>query len=477
MAEKKDKAKSLTILQEFEKRRKEWMKIWGPGILIVTLGVFIASFFVQPAPPKKITIAAGGQAGMYYHFARQYADFFREHKIELEVRETAGSLENLKLLQAGEVDLAIVQGGTAPKPAPAGLETIASLYFEPVWVFHRGDPLTDLRQLAGKHVSIGPEGSGTRAIALLLLDDNGVVDGVSTEPLTGQASKFYGMSTADAALALRDGRIDAAFFVVGPDAAVVRDLLTAPDIRLMDFARHAAYPHRYGYLSSVTLHEGVIDLQRNLPPRDVHLLAPAANLVATEELHSALPQLLIDIASRVHGRGGLLTRNDQFPNLDYAEFPINESARRYFKNGPTFLHRYLPFWLASFIERMWILALPLITLLFPLFKIGPPLYRWQIRSRIFRWYRIVRAVDKKLLAAEDLESLTEDLDKLRRMEQELAEVWVPWSYMEEFYHLRTHIAFIHQRIEERLRDGNGANGEANGEADGGEQDASPASPV
>lgn len=122
-------------------------------------------------------------------------------------------------------------------------------------------------------------------------------------------------------------------------------------------------------------------------------------------------------------------------------------AQEYYESGPSLLQRHVPFWIASLIDRTKIMLLPLLTLAFPLFKIAPPVYRWRIRSRIYRWYKLLREIDQHADGA-TAEQRTRNLDTLSEMQRELEEISVPLSYMEEFYNLRLHIDLVRRRLEQ-----------------------------
>lgn len=439
------------LLRHFGDARRQlrglWLKLYGGGFLIVIAGFAIAWVFVEPAPPRQIVIATGSAHGAYYAFAQQYAQQLAKNGITLEVRETAGSVENYELLQTDpDVHLAIVQGGTAPRDVREEdqLEAIGSLYLEPLWVFYRfEDELTDLRDLKDSTVGIGVDGSGTQSIARLLLAENGMQ--------TDDARQFRPVGGTDAAEQLRNGTLDAAFFVTAPDAEVVHQLLQTDGVKLMSFDRHAAYSRRHPFLTDVTLSRGVIDLAADLPSEDVSLVAPAANMVATPALHDSLVPLLLKAAKITHESGSSLVRPGRFPSTEFVEFPLNESARLYFEWGPPFLQKYLPFWIASAIDRGKVLLLPALTLLLPLFKIAPPLYRWRIRSRIYRWYEILRDIEQDIHRSVETAVLERHGRTLSAMELELDELAsVPLPYMEEFYNLRLHVEFVERRVRRAL---------------------------
>ena len=414
---------------------------FGSAVLFTLIGFVIAWQFVNPAPPHTLVIATGQMDGAYYLFAQHYQQRLAQDGIELEIRTTAGSIENLELLRNDKVDLAFVQGGTGSTSDSDILTSLGSLYYEPLWVFYRGEQtLSRISQLQNKHVAIGEPGSGTRAIAKLLLEDNFMDTGM-TQPIGG----------ATGAQALLQGDIDALFLVAAPAAPLVQELLHRQDIRLMSFARAAAYTRLHHFLSAVTLPEGVIDLQANLPPRDTELLAATANLVARDDFHPSLVSLLLQAATLAHSTGGLFEQSGSFPNSSNLEFPLDDNARRFYKHGPPFLQRYLPFWTASLIDRLKIMLVPLLTLLLPLGKIMPPTYRWRVRKKIYRWYRELQLLDNKTHAQLSAENRAELLQQLNNLEEDVRNVSVPLSYVDELYSLRLHIGLVRDTLLDNTR--------------------------
>jgi len=456
MSETADSVLAQHFRQAKRHLRSLLWKIWGGGFLLVTLGFAIAWFFIQPAPPKTIVMVTGSEDGAYHEFGKMYAEFLREQGITLELRSTPGTVTNYeKLMTEDDVDLAIVQSGAAPadEMATGLIESLASLYFEPVWVFYRSDlAITDLRDLQGRSIAIGFEGSGTAAIARLLLAENGVQESDETP--------FILSGGHQAMSQLVDGDVGGAIFVMSPRAGLIRELVTSSAIRLLSFERHQAYARRYPYLTSVTLRRGVIDLSRDIPRTDVKLVAPAANLVAKQSLHDSLIPLLLRAAEEIHRPRSSLFDPGRLPSTEFVEFPLNPSAQRYFEEGPPFLQKFLPFWVASAVDRGKILLLPAITLLFPLLRIAPPLYRWSIRKRIFQWYRILRKIELDLRQGVRPSLMEKHARALTEMEDELDELRsVPLSYMEEFYNLRLHMEFVERRVQRALKESSGEVGQ------------------
>lgn len=413
---------------------KDSVRIAAISIIVLLAGFAFAYQFVEPAPPREITIATGGTSGAYYAFAKRYHETLVRQGIKLNVLESAGSIENIQLLASGKADVAFVQGGTGDAQANPDLVSLGSLYFEPLWVFVRADlPVQDLSQLRGLKIAAGAEGSGTWAIAKRLLEANQVptdTPNISHEPST------------DAARALMSGEIDAAFFVTSATSALVSGLLEQPELKLLNFDRAAAYTRQLRYLSAVTLHQGVISLGRNIPAQSMTLLAPAATLAARENLHPALQSLIVQAAREIHGGGGVFEEPGQFPSTRYLDYPLSDDARRTLENGPSFLERYLPFWAAVLVDRLKVMLIPLITLMIPLMKILPPAYRWRIRSRIFRWYKDLIRIEQAAINTADGDERQALLQELSTMANEVRDLQVPLSYTDEVYNLRLHIEMI-----------------------------------
>jgi len=367
----------------------------------------------------------------------------KKEGIELEIRQTRGSMENLELLQAGKVDVAFIQGGVSFQERVAtGLEGLGSLYFEPLWLFYRNGVEISGRipALRGLTVSLGPEGSGTLALVRRLLEDNA---------LPSDGSGLLKLSMAEAAKRLKDGSLDAAFFVASLQGELVRALLHSPRVRAASFERAGAYARRYPYLTELVLPEGSEDLAHNLPDHDLHLLATTSSLVIREALHPAIISLLMQVLEQVHGEGGWFEKRGEFPAPDYLAFPLSEQAEHYYKHGPPFLQRYLPFWAASFLDRMKIMVLPLLGLLLPMFKMGPPVYRWRMRSRIYRWYDELEEVDKR--AANDPDADPAKLmATLNALEREVRDIKVPLAFSDQLYHLRLHIDFVRKEMKRKF---------------------------
>ena len=412
----------------------------GPAALLVVAGFWLAYQFVEPAPPKHLLISSGAPDGAYHAFAERYRDILARNGIRLEIRASSGSIENMSRLkdEASGVDIAFVQAGIAQEDEDSELVSLGNVYYEPVWVFYRGGRTLDrLTQLKGKRVAVGGENSGTQLLALQLLIASGFEpDEPGLVTLGGEAAEA----------ALQKGEVDAVFFIAAPEAAAIQRLLRIADIRLMNFAQAEAYTRRLPYLSVVKLPEGSADLVRNLPPSDTLLVAPTAHLVARTSLHPALASLLAQALVEVHGKPGLFNRSGEFPAFRDSDFPHSDVAQRYYKSGPPFLRRYLPFWVAVLADRLIVMLIPLFALLIPAARFAPTLYAWRIRSRIYRSYGELKYLEQDIQKNFNAEKTGEYMEKLDRIEAQANVRPIPLAFTSELYSLREHINLVRDTL-------------------------------
>jgi TRAP-type uncharacterized transport system substrate-binding protein len=434
----------------------------GPFVVLALVLLVVAYWLLDPTPPRRLVMATGTERGAYAEFGAQYAKLLARQGIQVELRHTQGSVENLALLRDPNsgVDVAFVQGGVETPTdgndaVNEGLMSLGSLFYEPVWLFYREDSakrllgaprpgprpataaaspmLTRLSQLTGWRVNADTEGSGVRAMVNQLLEANAV------DP---RGLTLLGQPTTPAVVSFLDGEIDAIVFVSAPESLMVQMLLRTPGVRLFDFAQAEAYSRRFAFLSPATLPRGIVDLASDQPPQDVRLVAPTAMMVAREGTHPALVQLLVHAAAQIHGSAGWFRHKGDFPNTRNTSLPIAAEATRFYRDGVPWLQRYLPFWAANLVDRMWVVLISIVAVLIPLSRVVPPLYQFRVRSRVFRWYGQLRALEESV-GKRPSDELHQQLDEIER---KVGLVRVPLSYADELYSLRSHIAMVRGRL-------------------------------
>ena len=419
----------------------------GPFALLTVALLGLAYWWLDPTPPKRVVLATGPAQSAYDEFGKRYADALRRYGITVELLPTEGSSDNLEKLRTGEADLGFVQGGSADigYDDEESIVSLGSLFVEPLWLFYREDSAQRLNQnatvaslpaLQNWRVNVGTAGSGVPRLFGTLLDVNRV---------ERQQLQLSELAQTPATVAFLDGQLDALVFASAPESLMVQMLLQSPGVRLMDFAQSEAYSRRFGYLTPVVMPQGVVDLSKNVPERDVHLVASTTSLLASARTHPAILQLFAQKATSLHGGASWFNRAREYPSLEHSEVPLSPEAVRAIRNGPPFLQRYLPFWLANLIERMWLAMGLIIALALPLSRIVPPLYTFRIRSRVFRWYAELRDIEARHETRES--PLDELLEQLDAMEGKVEKVVVPLSYTDELYALRSNIALVRQKLQ------------------------------
>lgn len=416
-----------------------------PALLVIVVACGVIYLVADPSPPSQIRISTGQLNGAYEFFGKKYAAALARHHIHVELVPSLGSLQNLQRLTdpASNIDIGFVQSGSTEQDEAErrGLISLGSLFTEPIWLFYR-EPrdITQLTQLRGLKINVGPDGTGVPQLFKKLLSVNGI---------EGSDLQLGFLENTPATVALLSGAIDGMVFSSAPDELLIQMLLQTPGIKLFDFAQAEAYTRRFPFLTHVVLPRGIVDLGRDLPARDYQLIAPTATLVARKSIHPALVDLLVQSATDIHGGAGWFHRQGEFPNAAYTEIQVAPAAAKYYRNGPSFLQHYLPFWLSNLMERMWVIVVALGALLIPLSRVVPPLYIWKVRSRVYRWYGQLRAVEQ---AIEDVpenrrnEVYHRQLLRLSEIEEKVNQISIPLSFAEELYGLRSHINFVRTRI-------------------------------
>jgi hypothetical protein len=412
-------------------------------ILFVSVVTLAAVFwFIYSAPPRTLIITGGPPGSSFQRTAERYRDILSSNGVTVKVLSSQGSMENLQRLAnpAFRVDVGFVQAGESSQDTRARLFSLGSISYQPLLIFYRSaTPVNLLSDLAGKKLALGPAGSGTRALALTLLQTNGIAP--------GGATALSDLGAEDAAKALLDGKVDAVF-LMGDSASgqTMGSLLRSPGVHIFDFTQADAYTRRFGYLNKLELPKGSIDFGKDVPPHDVSLIGPTVELVARASLHPALSDLLLEAAREVHGRATLLQRRGEFPAPLEHEFKISEEAGRYYKSGKGFLYRSLPFALASVANRILVAFVPMLLVLIPGLRFIPIAYKWRTQLRIYRWYRNLLRVERGLSGELTSGKREELLARLDHIEKSVNQMKVPASFADQFYGLREHIGFVRDRL-------------------------------
>lgn len=427
----------ITVYPRRAMSRMSWL-----FIVLAMLALWGAWKFLQSATPRHVVLASGAADGMYHQYAQRYKQILARDGVVVEERITGGAADNLRLLadKKSGVDVAFVQGGVAIPNDDQSIVMLASLYYEPLWIFYRGKgAATQINALLDKRIAVGTPGSGTAAFTEPLLEANGV---------NRNNTVLVAIGNIAALRALQDGQIDAAFMVGAVQTPAIWQAMHDPEIKLMSLARADAYARRFPTLQRLTLPQGTIDLGLDIPSRDITLVGTKAMLAARADFPAPLVNLLLDAAREVHSPQAYFEGAGEFPSTVPVDLPVSTIAEEHKNYGPSFFHRYLPFWVATFVERLIILMVPLVVILVPLFNLLPQVLRWRARSRIYRWYGQLAFLEREVEDGKSTRPVQNLLDELDRIERAVSRLRIPASFASESYTLREHINMVRRAVME-----------------------------
>jgi TRAP-type uncharacterized transport system substrate-binding protein len=409
------------------------------AVLIVTGAVLLWILFVvlRPLPGRDLTIAAGPAGSAYSQAAERYREILASYNVRLHIVSTDGAIDNLERLRdprAG-VDAGFVQAGTTNEQQSPNLESLGTVFYEPLWLFCRCANLQEiLHTRPDARVSIGRIGSATHPLAQRLL----TLAGIDTKQL-----QLKDYPPEEAANHLIAGDIDIAVILSAWDAPAVQQLLHAPGIEIIGFKRADALVAIDPHFSKLNLPEGVADFAANRPSTDVSLIASKASLVVRGNLHPALKYLLLNAATEVHSRPSIFQRVGEFPAPETIDLPLASEAQHIYKSGPSILQRTLPFWLAELVQRAIVILLPIAGILYPLWSLLPKVYRWQMQRRIYRLYGELRFLEAELGRCKDFTERAQIVLRIEELERRVLNLKMPRSFSEMTFNLRLHIRTLH----------------------------------
>jgi len=418
---------------------------WALVVVASVAFAFLGAWLLESAIPRRIVIASGLRDGMYHQFTQRYKEILARHGVTVEERMTGGADENAHLLRDPNsgVDVAFVHGGVVRPNDRGSLVMLAALYYEPLWIFYRDGAVHEqFDEFRHRRLAVGAVGSGVRAFMEPLLASNGI---------TSLNSELVPLGNLEALRALQAGKVDVAFLIGPAQFPAIWQALHDPDLKLLSLARAEAYQRRFSYVKKLNLPPGTIDFEQRIPAKDVKLIGTKAMLVSRDGLSPAIINLLHEAARELHGNQGFFEADDEFPNTSMVDVPVSSDADRHHRFGPSVLHRYLPFTVAAYLERLIVLLLPVVFVIVPLTNILPRLYRWRVRSRIYHWYGELALLERDVRTrsgALPIEKWLVDLDKI---EHAASRIRAPLSYASEAYTLREHVGLVRRAVMAKAR--------------------------
>jgi TRAP-type uncharacterized transport system substrate-binding protein len=420
-------------------------QIFKASTVVGVVGVAsLALIYFIPAPPSRVVMATAFKGASFEYYGRQYREIFARSHVELELRETAGAVENLKLLQDpnADVQIAFVTGGLSDSKHAPGVLSLGTVYDQPFWIFYpANEQLDQLSQLKGKRIAVGPEGSATRHMAEQILGKSGV---------NSETASFLPFAGEAADQALKNGRVDAVWIIGVPEATAVQSFLRNPSVRPMSFPLAEAFTRIFPDLTRMTLPQGTIDIERMIPANDVQLIGTKSKVLVRSDLHPEIVQLLLQTMKEVHSGADLFHRSGEYPNGSDSEYAVAPTAIDFYKSGPSFMQRHLPLWVSIHVQRAIALLVTGIAIGFPLLHFLPQSYNWMIRRRLFHWYAELRTLEASFDSITSHKQLIDKQAEIERIEDELSKIHFPLTFSDQVYNLRHHIDLVRRKIASRL---------------------------
>ena len=418
---------------------RDFVTSLGPFTFLVLIAMAAAYYFIDPAAPQHVVFSVGREDSEYREYATGYQIILARDNVALETRQSEGMLDNLQRLkdENSDIDVAFILDGLQEpqEQEEADIYSLGSIGYEPIWVFYRDkSPHNRLADFAGKKIAIGSNGSGTQILSTRLLAASGVNTFNATLVASGHDEAINSFTKSE---------VDVIFLIGQPDSAPIKKLLSMKGVRVVDFDQAEAYTRQFPFLHELVLPHGTLDLKHNIPATDLNLLATTTTLAIRDDLHPAIVSLLMKAITDMHDGPGLLHKKHSFPKDTEIDFELSPDAMRYYKSGAPFLQRYLPFWLATLFDRIFIVALPLFALLIPLSRTAPQIYRWRIKRRINHWYRELILLETQLRSGKDFD---EYLSKLEWIDEQVANVRIPLTFSDHSYVLKEHIDLVRRKI-------------------------------
>ena len=409
--------------------------------IVCTIGVVsLALIHFFPAPPSKVVMATAFRGASFDYYGRQYREIFARYKVNLELRETAGALENVQLLQDPKsgVQIGFVTGGVSDGKRAPDVLSLGTVYNQPFWIFYTSNEQLDrLSQLKGKRIAVGPEGSATRFTSEQILGKGGVNSETATLlPFAGSAADK----------ALNEGKVDVVWIIGVPDATAVQSFLRNPNVRLMSFPTAEAFTRIFPDLNRLVLPQGVVDIDRNIPAADVQLIATTSKVLIRNDLHPEIVHLLLQTMKEVHSGSDIFHRGGEYPNGTDGEYPVAPGAEDFYKNGPSFMQRHLPLWLSVHVQRAIAVLVTAVAIGFPLFRFLPQLYNWMTRRRLLHWYGQLKSLEASFETSANDKHLAEKQAEIDRIEDAVSHIRFPLTFSDQVYNLRSHIDIVRRKI-------------------------------
>lgn len=359
---------SIVIKDELRAIRDQFResKVLLIAFLVCLGGILI---YLEPFHDRHIYFGSSYEGGDWYKAAIKSSEFLKKKGLDSEVVVTEGAVDNVnRLIDPNNPINATFTYGMALNEAQRNqIVSLGSVSYDPVWIFYRKDRIPHLespRDLANYRVSMGPHGSGSYEIGKILMD----VYGIQVEGNDHFISDEFEVSHQR----FMDGKTDALIMVATVLDPIVQDILRTPAVELYSFSNADAFDKRFNSFEAVRLPAGSVSIYPQIPARDVSLVATTTSVVVKKDMHPDLQLAFLMTMKQINrsAQNLFFAKRNEFPAYMDPVVPISPVAARFYDYGPPETMRYLPFWIAGFVDRAWLLLLGLVAVFYPLSKLN-----------------------------------------------------------------------------------------------------------
>ena len=420
--------------------KRRWWLFYLPVLLCTVVALWWSATVWQPLPPRQLVLSAGSPQGSYARLARRYAEELEREGLRVRiVYNTTTAADLLSIADEAPATAAVGFAQGSASAATSGLQTLAVIGLEPMWVFSAATGTTSLAQTRGQRLVAGPRGSPSWQAAEAMLAQAG---------LAMKDMRLEMLSTDAAANALLDGRLDLLIEAAGEDEEAVQRLTRSSAVQLLGTDQAGALATRNPTLQPLLLPQGAIEVRGDIPPRDLTLMSLQTHLLVRPGVHPALQREVLDAAVRILERPGFLQRHGQFPSFRNTDFPLSPTARAYDLGERPWLENLLPYRKAQWAALMLYAVLPIVLIAFLLLAWVPRLFDWRINSALHNFYGELKflEVDIDQALADQPMQLRRLLERLDQIEKQVIGMDLPGEFSERWYTLREHLAAARERL-------------------------------
>ncbi len=435
----------------FIKESKGWIKVVRFYWLFVFFALAAAIFltvYTNPFTPKSVALATGQEGTSYKKISEDFQAFFKQNNITLDLVSVTGLGDGLKGLDstASNVSASFMTAGVVTAKQYPNLLSLGSVQFAPIWIFYKGDTIKTndpFEYFSAKKINIGPAENVTNKIFKSLYSLN-----QKTKPTTNNFSELPFKDAADQLIA---GQLDAVFIVDNIQSETIQKLLSAQDIKIMDFPLADAYLKKYPFLRKLVIPKGSIKLDSIYPSEDITILSSTTTLLIENTTHPTIQWAYL-MAAKEFGANASTFFADAgyFPqNLDQS-IPLSPIAKRFYQQGTPTVFSYLPLWIASLIENIWAYALAFVVLVLPVYTFLTTARLFPSEQLMNQMFINFRELDEAISSATSTQQISEIETAIERYEREIKENWLFEKNARFYFNLKNALSGLKRDAQAKL---------------------------